>query len=143
MLVHLLYHVSPILLQIISNEIKSDLTPASLPLHHFKCLQLLSASIRNRVYEGIATILASSQVRGSRLGDRETERCLFWVLALFRNVDLEVEEGNSHSGPQRDQSFLGGTLHGHTKRDLREALELVSQEKSKKGLLAALLLHYF
>lgn len=107
-------------------------------------MQLLSASIRNRVYDGIATILASSQVRGSSLGDRETERCLFWVLALFRNnISLDGEEGHNQSGRHRDQGFLGGTLHGHTRRDLSEALELVSQEKSKKGLLAALLLHYF
>lgn len=113
--------------------------------HYFDCLQLLSASVRNRVYDGIATILASSQVRGSSLGDRETERCLFWVLALFRNIpsDKEVGHNHGHSGRHRDQGFLGGTLHGHTRRDLSEALELVSQEKSKKGLLAALLLHYF
>jgi hypothetical protein len=82
---------------------------------------------------------------------------LYWVLALLRgnnpiprnNDDNDVQnEKKSHhrsGGSLRiiDKQNLAGTLAGHTKRDLRDSLECVSKEKSKKGLLASLLLRYF
>ena len=142
-------------------------------------LQLLSASLRNRVYDGIATILASSYTAGNgdEVGDTHTEKCLFWILALFRGGSVtssvtssgsgsnssgsgsgssSSREGGSGGGSssggggqssvtsqQQQQKSLFLHLPGHTKRDLKEALQQVSQSRSKKGLLAALLLHYF
>ena len=38
---------------------------------------------------------------------------------------------------------LAYSLSGNTMRDLKKSLEFVSRDKSKKGLLAALLVHYF
>jgi hypothetical protein len=132
------------------------------------------------VYDGIATVLASSYIAGNgdEVGDTHTEKCLFWILALFRGGSVTGngsgsssnssgsgdssssssgssssrggDSGGSSSGsggqslvtsPQQKSLFLH--LPGHTKRDLKEALQQVSQSRSKKGLLAALLLHYF
>ncbi len=76
-------------------------------------LQDLSASVRNRLYDAIATLLHQHS---------HTERCLIWVLALVR-------------GPR---SLLAEVV-GHTVRDLKEALESVALEASKRGLLASLL----
>eukprot|EP01032_Pedospumella_encystans_P014613 gene14613-16768_t len=73
----------------------------------------LSASVRNRLYDAVATLLHQNS---------HTERCLMWVLALLR-------------GP----SALLNEVVGHTVRDLREALETVALEASKRGLLASLL----
>lgn len=134
-----------------------------LPFLAILSLQLLSASLRNRVYDGIATILASSFTAGNRdeVGDTQTEKCLFWILALFRGGSVTGSSGrgsnSSGSGSGNNSSGGGGQspvttqqhkslflhLPGHTKRDLKEALQQVSQSRSKKGLLAALLLHYF
>ena len=122
--------------------------------------QLLSLSIRNRVFDGIATILSQSQLRyrdgdnSSCKEDRLTERCLFWILALLRgkkgsrdgssNTDLSLGCGLEGGGIRAGgDTPLPCSLSGHTKRDLKESLELVSREKSKKGLLAGLLVHYF
>ena len=119
----------------------------------YPSMQLLSASLRNRVFDGIATILAGSHTAANRdvAGDRSTEKCLFWILALFRRASgsvscnggggqsaLTVQEGYEH--PQKS---LFIHLAGHTKRDLKESLQHVSLSRSKEGLLAALLLHYF
>lgn len=82
-------------------------------LPHFPYLQDLSASVRNRLYDAVATLLHQNS---------HTERCLMWVLALLR-------------GP----SALLNEVVGHTVRDLREALETVALEASKRGLLASLL----
>ena len=128
------------------------------------------------MYDGIATILASSFSAGNRdeAGDSHTEKCLFWILALFRGGSVTGSSGsgsnssgsgnNSGSSSGGSSSREGGSssgsggqspvtsqqqkslflhLPGHTKRDLKEALQQVSQSRSKKGLLAALLLHYF
>ena len=50
------------------------------------------------------------------------ERCLIWTLALVRGNQQLIDE-----------------LAGHTRRDLKEALEKVALEPSKRGLLASLL----
>jgi len=73
--------------------------------------ELLSVSLRNRTYDGIATML----VRGHHI-----ERSLVWVLALVRGrmiVDMV----------------------SHTQSALAAALARVAQEPSKRGLLAAML----
>ena len=140
---------------------------------------LLSASVRNRVYDGIATMLIQDPT------GPHTERCLFWCLSLLRGnpgmpgmggmsdgmggMGMGGGMGGMGSNPLRGSvGGLGGslglgmggqggfgatalsstnplcsTLAGHTKRDLREALEKAGQEKTKKGLLAALLTRYF
>jgi hypothetical protein len=134
------------------------------------------------VYDGIATILASSYTAGNgdEVGDTHTEKCLFWILALFRGGSVTGSRGCSGSGSSSNSSGSGDSsssssgssssreggsginsggrqssltspqhkslflhLPGHTKRDLKEALQQVRQSRSKKGLLAALLLHYF
>ena len=109
-------------------------------------LQLLSVSIRNSVYDGIATMLAQSHALDDRHNNEVTERCLYWILALFRgNNSRESQEAVKIKGRSHEVcrlSSLGSTLCLHTRRDIRESLESVSLDKSKKGLLAALLLHY-
>ena len=104
------------------------------------------------MYDGIASILSQSQIRGRNdpNGDRLTERCLFWILALLRGRPREGKEGTEGTGGVGLSSAAGkglgvgvSAVSGHTRRDLREALDAVSGEKSKRGLLAALLIHYF
>lgn len=136
------------------------------------------------MYDGIATVLASSYTAGNgdEVGDTHTEKCLFWILALFRGGSVTSSGSSSGSGSRDSSSSSSGSsssreggsgggsssggggqspvtsqqgsqqqqhkslflhLPGHTKRDLKEALQQVSQSRSKKGLLAALLLHYF
>ncbi len=75
--------------------------------------QLLSVSTRNRLYDAVATLLYQN---------KHTERCLIWVLALVRGKEN-----------------LLATMVNHSKKDLLEALEKLSSEPSKKGLLASLL----
>ena len=120
---------------------------------------LLSASVRNRVYDGIATMLMQDPA------GQHTERCLFWVLALLRGTpatagagaDVRGSLGGSMGAGNTGSMALalgGGaalsstnalcsTLAGHTKRDLKEALVRAGQERTKRGLLAALLTRYF
>ena len=91
-------------------------------------------------------MLAQSHVLDDRRSNEVTERCLYWVLALFRGDSSQ--EGQEAVGIKSNghgvcrQGSLGSTLCRHTRRDIRESLESVSLYKSKKGLLAALLLHY-
>lgn len=93
-----------------------------------------------------------------------TERCLYWILALLRGSKLADHNNVVRSGSDKKQLMqfregvgidkmgrtgivrngsLADTLSGHTKRDLRESLDKVSREESKRGLLAALLTQYF
>ena len=72
--------------------------------------------MRNRLFDAIATLLLRNSNRS------HTERCLLWVLALVRGQPGLVEE-----------------VAGHTRRDLKDALERVASEPSKRGLLASLL----
>jgi hypothetical protein len=129
---------------------------------------LLSASVRNRVYDGIATMLVQDPT------GPHTERCLFWVLALLRGTPATagapgagdvrgslgsslggmLPGGGADNGANLALALGGGaglssanalcsTLAGHTKRDLKDALVKAGQEKTKRGLLAALLTRYF
>jgi len=72
--------------------------------------------VRNRLFDAIATLLYQNSNRS------HTERCLLWVLALVRGQPGLVEE-----------------VAGHTRRDLKDALERLASEPSKRGLLASLL----
>ncbi|KAJ1387488.1 hypothetical protein B484DRAFT_459854 [Ochromonadaceae sp. CCMP2298] len=71
----------------------------------------LSISVRNRLYDAVATLLQQNS---------HAERALIWTLALVRGAGL-------------------GEVAGHTRRDLQEALEQLAQEPSKRGLLASLI----
>lgn len=75
--------------------------------------------MRNRLFDAIATLLLRNSCNR-----RHTliERCLLWVLALVRGQPSLVEE-----------------VAGHTRRDLKDALDRVASEPSKRGLLASLL----
>jgi hypothetical protein len=73
--------------------------------------ELLSVSVRNRTFDGIATLLS----RGHHL-----ERSLVWVLALVRGRMVP-------------------DLVSHTAHSLCESLSKVAAEPSKRGLLAAML----
>ena len=96
--------------------------------------------------------------------DRLTKRCLFWVLALLQgnksgnrsscscgsqNGDDTHTDNVQGDNPDGSDMRTGGhtslaySLSGNTMRDLKKSLEFVSRDKSKKGLLAALLVHYF
>lgn len=72
--------------------------------------------MRNRLFDAVATLLHRNSSRS------HTERCLLWVLALVRGQTGLVEE-----------------VAGHTRRDLKDALDRVASEPSKRGLLASLL----
>jgi hypothetical protein len=78
---------------------------------------VLSASLLNRTYDAIATLI----VRGI-----EIERCLMWVLALVRTKE-------------KGTMTLGHNIARHTKRDLDDALAEIAQEQSKRGMLSTLL----
>lgn len=82
--------------------------------------ELLSVTVRSRVYDCISIMLMNGQGRGN---SNEVERCLVWVLALVR--------GNS--------SNVGGMVTMRTVMDLVEALEVAGREPSRRGLLASLL----
>ena len=143
-----------------------------LPYSIIPFLQLLSQSVRNRVYDGIATIISRSHGRGtmhdgigsssSNEEDRLTERCLYWILALLRGGGTPGHEDAANSDQWLSGCFregvgivgtgrmgisrrgsLADSMSGHTKRNLRESLDIVSAEKSKRGLLAALLVKHF
>ncbi|RYG69519.1 hypothetical protein EON64_02475 [archaeon] len=78
----------------------------------------LPPSQRNKLYDLISTLL---------LQGRHVERCLMWVLSLVR------ERGGD------DKGGLFGEVAMHTQRDLQDALQRLSHEPSKRGLLASLL----
>ena len=102
---------------------------------------------------------SSSSSSSSHEEDRLTERCLYWILALLRGGDNapDSNQGQRQGGQFREGVGIGGTgrmgisrrgsladsMSGHTKRNLRESLDIVSAEKSKRGLLAALLVKHF
>ena len=101
----------------------------------------MSVSTRNRVYDGISTLLQQQYNCGEN-----TERCLIWCLALVRGsasagVGRSWQNGNNQSFPSSSskQNSLLSEIAGHTKRDLLESLEMVAQEPSKRGLLASIL----
>jgi hypothetical protein len=73
--------------------------------------ELLSVSIRNRLFEGISLMLNSKTF---------IERNLVWVLALVRTGLID-------------------TLVRHTQHDIMASLLRVASEPSKRGMLAALL----
>ena len=73
--------------------------------------ELLSVSIRNRLFEGVSLMLNSKMC---------IERNLVWVLALVR-------------------TGLVDTLVRHTQHDIMASLLRVASEPSKRGMLAALL----
>jgi hypothetical protein len=73
--------------------------------------ELLSVSIRNRLFEGVSLMLSAK---------KSVERNLVWVLALVR-------------------TGLVDTLVRHTQHDIMAALLRVAAEPSKRGMLAALL----
>lgn len=85
-------------------------------------------STRNRLYDIVSTLLQQNS---------HVERCLLWILALTRGgVSGNFQESSS---PYSMKVNLLGELAGHTRKDLIEALEFVSKEPSKRGLLASLL----
>jgi hypothetical protein len=121
--------------------------------------QVLSPSILNRTYEGIALLL--SQIK-SNPGpfpppgqNAHIETCLLWVVELTRpkatklpavGVSTSVGSagglfapGAGAGGADRASRSLLASLAPHTRHDLQEALQIVGREKSKRGLLASLL----
>ena len=92
--------------------------------------EYLSVSIRNRTYDGIATLLSQASAGNNPIKNSNNippiyiERCLVWILALLRGKDK-----------------LSSMVVGHTKRDLEDALDRLKDEQSKRGMLAGLLIN--
>lgn len=74
--------------------------------------QILPYGVRNKTFDAIATLLMQG---------RSVERCLVWVLALVRGK-------------------LSCDLAQHTQRAITDSLRLISGERSRRGLLASLLM---
>jgi hypothetical protein len=95
--------------------------------------ELLSVGTRNRVLDSVSMLLAQG---GSSGGGAVVERCLVWVLALVRSKEGSGGPGGPGTG---SGASMCASIVPHTRRDLHDALGIVAQEPSKRGMLASLL----
>jgi hypothetical protein len=71
-------------------------------------------TLRNQVYDGIATMLVQSQMKNKKGTNYEarTERCLYWVLALLRgnNPIPKNNDDNNVQNEKKSHDRNGGSL---------------------------------